>query len=138
PGRLVNKWGSNRWIQGPPWLGLKPQVVVAGRRVGGHKPAMRVILDDSQLAFSQPLALIRAERPDEVPVALAALEAARAAGHWLAGWFGYELGYALEARLMPLAPAKAPLLSFGVFERPDRELPKARGRAYAGPLTLEW
>src|SRR6185437_5953137 len=101
---------------------------------------MWVVLDDAQggLGFHRPVDRIWAERPQEVPAALAALEEARARGHWLAGWLGYELGYALEPRLGPLAPALGPLLSFGVFEAPTGERPAGTGRAYAGPLRLEW
>ena len=68
---------------------------------------MRVILDraNGRLAFDGPRAVIRADTVAEVPGALAALEAARAGGQWLAGAFAYELGYALEPRLPPLMPA---------------------------------
>ncbi|HSF63905.1 MAG TPA: aminodeoxychorismate synthase component I [Paracoccaceae bacterium] len=56
----------------------------------------------------------------EVGPALAALDAARAAGAWVAGWIAYEAGYALEPRLAPLMPARrdGPLLVFGVFGAP--------------------
>ena len=101
---------------------------------------MWVVLDDAQggLAFHEPVRLIQAERPQDVPAALAAMEAARAEGLWLAGWFAYELGYVLEKRLASLTPAGGPLLSFGVFDRPCSARPKAAGRAYAGPLKPEW
>jgi hypothetical protein len=56
---------------------------------GGQKAAMLVILDrpEGRLAFQAPKALIRADSLSEVPQALSALDAARAAGHWLAGAF---------------------------------------------------
>ena len=62
---------------------------------------MLVILDgkDGRLAFQKPQAVIRADSAAAVSAALAAMEAARAAGRWLAGAFAYELGYALEPRL---------------------------------------
>jgi para-aminobenzoate synthetase/4-amino-4-deoxychorismate lyase len=101
---------------------------------------MWVVLDDAQgtLAFAKPRQLIRADRPGDVPAALAAMEAARAAGHWLAGWFAYELGYGLEKRLAPLAPDSGPLLSFGVFSGPCEARPEVGASAYAGPLSPEW
>ena len=62
----------------------------------------------------------------------------RAAGHWLAGAFFYELGYALEKRLEPLLESVGgPLLLFGVYDAPG-EAPPETGRAYAGPLKPEW
>ena len=112
-----------------------------------------LILDDAAQgrarAFARPLATIRADAPKEVPGALAAIEATSAAGRYVAGYFSYELGYALEARLLPLLPAARvlPLLWFGIFEAPETfdgaRLDAAfdawcEGRAYAGPLAHEW
>ena len=98
---------------------------------------MLVILDDSvgRRVFAAPRAVIRADSADQVPGALKALEAAR--GHWLAGSFAYELGYALEPRLARRTPAHGPLLQFGVYDAPT-EAPPSGGRAYAGPLKPEW
>jgi len=100
---------------------------------------MLVILDGSngRLTFRHPRALIRANHLSEVPGALAALEAERAQGRWLAGAFFYEMGYALETRLQPLMPKGSPLLLFGVFDGPSEADP-ATGRAYAGTLRPEW
>jgi para-aminobenzoate synthetase / 4-amino-4-deoxychorismate lyase len=108
-----------------------------------------VILDDATagsgrlLRYRQPSAVIRADSASEAGPALVALEAALAAGKHVAGWLGYELGYALEPHLAPLQwpQGGAPLLWFGVFDAPE---PIARadlvpaGRAYAGPLRHEW
>jgi para-aminobenzoate synthetase/4-amino-4-deoxychorismate lyase len=112
---------------------------------GGQKVAMLVILDgkDGRLAFQTPQAVIRADSAAAVPAALAAMEAAHAAGRWLAGAFAYELGYALEPRLAALMPPKAggdpqPLIVFGVYDAPAADVPKPAGRAYAGPLRPEW
>ena len=108
-----------------------------------------VLFDDATpgrervLRFGRPLTMIRAGGPDDVPDAFRAVEAALAAGHHVAGWMSYELGYALEPHLAPLQwPVRElPLLWFGVFDAPDRigrdEL-EASGRAYAGPLRHEW
>jgi para-aminobenzoate synthetase/4-amino-4-deoxychorismate lyase len=101
---------------------------------------MRVILDfpGGRQAFQAPRALIAADRASEVPAALAALSRALAAGRCVAGWLGYELGYALEPRLEPLCPADGPLLRLGVFDAPAAEVPAPLGRAYAGPLHHDW
>jgi len=108
----------------------------------------RLILEDGPqgrpAAFSEPLATIRADAPHEVAPALGAIAAAQAAGHYVAGYFSYELGYALEPKLAPLLPPgrALPLLCFGVFAGYD--VPQAdfsarhAGRAYAGPLAHEW
>lgn len=72
-------------------------------------------------AFAQPRDLIVAWTGDEVPAAFAALQAAKDAGHWLAGFASYELGYVLEPKLAKRLPndRRAPLLCFGVFDGPD-------------------
>jgi len=105
-----------------------------------------VLLDDATpgrerlTRFAGARGVIRADRPEEVPGAFAAIERARADGHHVAGYFSYELGYLLETRLRPLLPpARAvPLLWFGVFERAEDGHLEAQGRAYAGPLRHEW
>ncbi len=75
----------------------------------------------SQL-FSQPKAIVSAETPDEVGDAFARLEAGRAAGLYAAGFFSFELGYVLEAKLAPLMPAqrKVPLMWFGLYDAPTQ------------------
>jgi para-aminobenzoate synthetase component 1 len=90
--------------------------------------------------FDAPLALIRADDPSGVGAALDELDAARAAGQWVAGFAGYELGYALEPRLAPLMPPERhlPLLCFGVYDRPksaDALLARAQDEAAGAGLT---
>jgi para-aminobenzoate synthetase/4-amino-4-deoxychorismate lyase len=101
---------------------------------------MLVILDDGpRRVFSAPLRIIKADSPAQVPGALAALEEALAQGRHVAGWLGYELGYALEPRLAGAPESvSAPLLHLGVFGPPRGEAPPAMGRAYAGLLRPEW
>jgi para-aminobenzoate synthetase/4-amino-4-deoxychorismate lyase len=108
-----------------------------------------VILDDATpgaerlLRFGAPRAVIQADVPQDVAAALKLIEAALAAGHHVAGWFGYELGTVLEPHLAGLQwpEREMPLLWFGVFDSPQA-IPAAdlapRGRAYAGPLAHEW
>ncbi|MEO5615357.1 MAG: aminodeoxychorismate synthase component I [Cypionkella sp.] len=68
--------------------------------------------------FDGAEALIVAHDAQGLAPALARLDAARAQGKWVAGYIGYEAGYALEpklAALMPAPDAARPLLVFGVF-----------------------
>ncbi|HVU21944.1 MAG TPA: aminodeoxychorismate synthase component I [Rhizomicrobium sp.] len=91
---------------------------------------------------------IVANRPDEVPAALAAIEKARRGGFHAAGYFAYELGFLFEPKLVRLLPSQreVPLLWLGVFETTetvDGRVAEAlatdvRGRAYAGPLRHQW
>ncbi|CUJ84969.1 Para-aminobenzoate synthase component 1 [Ruegeria denitrificans] len=81
-------------------------------------------------SFDRPAHVIRADKPDDVPQALVALDEARADGAWLAGYASYELGYVLESRLADRLPAdrRLPLICFGVYDAPVlRELPSAAG-----------
>ncbi|MFV0303706.1 MAG: aminodeoxychorismate synthase component I [Paracoccus sp. (in: a-proteobacteria)] len=70
--------------------------------------------------FADPVALIRADAPDQVARAFERIESARREGLWLAGCFSYELGYALTPRLTPLMPENrdVPLILMGAFEAP--------------------
>jgi para-aminobenzoate synthetase / 4-amino-4-deoxychorismate lyase len=58
------------------------------------------------------------EQPAQLMPALAAIEAARAAGCWVALALSYEAGYLLEPRLAPLLPPERsqPLLLAWIFE----------------------
>ncbi|MCB6178182.1 aminodeoxychorismate synthase component I [Rhodobacter sp. Har01] len=71
-------------------------------------------------AFDRPREVIIAEQGAEVAPALARAEAVRAAGAWVAGYVGYEAGYALEARLRRRMPRRraGPLLALGVYDGP--------------------
>ena len=64
--------------------------------------------------------VIEAWSADQVAGALASVDDALAGGAWVAGYASYELGYALEPRLMPLMPEgrRVPLLRFGVYDAP--------------------
>src|ERR1700744_1084992 len=97
-----------------------------------------VILADA--LYRDPRAIIRADAPQEVEAAFAAIERALEEGHHLAGYFSYELGYLLEPKIAPLLPRERalPLLWFGVFDMSVTNDAMPKGRAYAGPLQHEW
>ena len=71
--------------------------------------------------FSQPIDIIRADRPDEVEAAFAAMQQAQADGKWLAGYVSYEFGYLTSHKLEKLMPEnrEIPLIHFGVFDAPQ-------------------
>lgn len=86
------------------------------------------------VGFFAPAEVVIARTGAEVMPALVRLDAARAAGKWVAGHVAYEAGYALEPRLAPLMPAglPGPLLAFGIYDRPG-EFAMPEGKA---TLTL--
>ena len=90
--------------------------------------------------FLRARRLIVAETAAEVPAALEALDAARRDGLWLAGYASYELGYALEPRLLHRLEDKRrlPLLCFGVFDGPETAAPLVEGVCDIGPITPRW
>ncbi len=78
--------------------------------------------------FAGALGMVVAWKADDLAQALADLDAARARGHWVAGWMAYEAGYAMEPRLAGLMPKLAgPLLCFGIYDHPQD----------AGPLLAQ-
>lgn len=70
--------------------------------------------------FTQPHARLVAWTRAEVAHVLDRAEAARRAGHWVAGYIAYEAGYAFEPRLHAIAhhDPRAPLVALGVFDPP--------------------
>ena len=113
-----------------------------------------VALDDARpghehvTLFTQRSGIVTAHEAGEVPAAFAAIGRALGQGHHVAGYFSYELGYALEPRLLPLMPLarRVPLMWFGLFRKRE-EMPgktaeaglakQIIGRAYACPLRFE-
>ncbi|OYU39888.1 MAG: aminodeoxychorismate synthase, component I [Pseudorhodobacter sp. PARRP1] len=84
-----------------------------------------ILIEDGP--FGQPVLFDGAEAQvvawdaQDVAPALAALDAARAQGKWVAGYISYEAGYALEPKLAGLTLARdaaRPLLVFGIFAGP--------------------
>jgi para-aminobenzoate synthetase/4-amino-4-deoxychorismate lyase len=70
--------------------------------------------------YSRPVASVVARSREEVRPCLAQLREALRGGAHAAGFIAYEAGYALEARLEPIAPPlgleSPPLLWFGLFD----------------------
>ncbi len=85
-----------------------------------------VLLDDNtgsgapSALYTDAVEIVRADTVAEVPRALERLEGAGKRGLHAAGYFAYELGYALEPRLAHLMPANrsVPLIWFGLFKAP--------------------
>ena len=94
---------------------------------------------NSPARFDLPEARVTAREPAEVPGALAALDSARSAGKWLAGYASYELGYTLEPRLSSQLPKprRLPLLDFGVFQGPKPAHSASPG-GRIGPFHPRW
>ncbi|CUI66569.1 aminodeoxychorismate synthase component I [Cognatishimia activa] len=82
--------------------------------------------------------LIVADTPDQVAEAFAAMDQARADGKWLAGYATYELGYALEPRLLPRMPEgrALPLICFGVYDAPGLKALAHGSAALTNPKPL--
>jgi para-aminobenzoate synthetase component 1 len=103
---------------------------------------MRIRFDQAPIGegaalFDRPRSMISALEAGEVPAALAALDAARADGQWVAGYASYELGYVLEPRLAPLMPEgrRLPLLHFGVYDAPEAAVGLTQASARLGDLV---
>ena len=83
-----------------------------------------LMFDDARIGgapcrlYQAPVGEVVAQSPGDVPAALAQLRAAVANGKHVAGWIGYDAGYALEAKHRPLARklGDTPLLWFGLFD----------------------
>jgi len=81
--------------------------------------------------YDAPTSLIEAHHQDDIPGALASIEAALADGKYVAGYASYELGIQIGKPLEDhLGRAEHPILQFGVFDRydPDR---RPFGQSYA-------
>ncbi|MDO8885132.1 aminodeoxychorismate synthase component I [Pseudotabrizicola sp.] len=73
------------------------------------------------VAFLRPQRVFVAHEADEVAACIAASEAARVQGAWIAGYIAYEAGYALEPKLAALMPTgrRGPLVCLAAFDAPE-------------------
>ena len=74
------------------------------------------------LLYARPREVIRCDDPRDIDAAFRQVERGLASGLHAAGLFSYELGYALEPKLVPLMPwpPAAPLFWLGLFDPPTR------------------
>lgn len=85
-----------------------------------------VLLDNNSgagppsLLFTEPLDIVVAWTPQEVPAALERLQVGLKGGLYAAGFFAYELGYVLEPKLAALMPdnRNVPLIWLGLYKAP--------------------
>lgn len=97
--------------------------------------------EDRTVVFADPIAVVTVRDRAGFEPAFAALQAAHAKGHWIAGFMSYEAGHLFEEKLAPLAIENrpTPLMSFGIFEKPadDHPLAKPRQRIENEPFLTE-
>ena len=85
-----------------------------------------VLLDNNSgsgppsLLFSEPVEIVTALSPADVPAAMQRIEDGVASGLYAAGFFAFELGYVMEPKLAPLLPENrnVPLLWIGLYKAP--------------------
>lgn len=107
-------------------------------------PPPYVLLDDARPGgearlYRNPVEIVEAWTPAEVPAALDRLRAAH--GLHAAGFLSYEAGRAFEPRVPDCGPASTPLLWFGLFDRwepvdPATFLPDPAGARIGTPDPL--
>ncbi len=90
-----------------------------------------------EMLFEQPEYLLSAETLVELEAVFEKIEAARAAGKWLAGYFSYEAGALFEPKLAStlLSDRRIPLCAIGVFGAP--KIRKAKSGAAAPGWLLQ-
>ena len=108
-----------------------------------------VLLDDARpdgtpaRLYRNPVGIIRADEPHELPTLMKTLRGARADGLHVAGYLSYEAGLAMEPALAVRMPScrPSPLAWFGLFEDWEHFGPAHHadpGGAWLGDWTPEW
>lgn len=99
---------------------------------------MKVYLENTlsaastSLYFSQPVRILRTHHSAEVEELLKEADAAVRAGFWVAGYLGYEAGYAFEPHRFVAQNYPFPIVEFGIYTVPDA-LPSAVAKPLAIP-----
>ncbi|HEX9288523.1 MAG TPA: chorismate-binding protein, partial [Anaeromyxobacteraceae bacterium] len=81
------------------------------------------------LEFASPLAIVAAESLADVRPVLRAVEAAAAAGRWVAGFVTYEAATAFDPALRVRPALRGPLAWFGIFDGPAPAASAGAGEA---------
>lgn len=86
-------------------------------------------LGEKHRVYHHPRAIIRADNVSEVLAAFTAMQRAKSAGYYLAGYCAYEVGAILEGAVLSKTrgeniPNKSPLILFGVYDAVDTNPPK--------------
>lgn len=77
--------------------------------------------ENTSYLFLNPIKILTAYGPDDLGPLYKSMDTVLDRGYYLAGWWAYEWGYALEPKLWHLLDTprpKAPLVWLGVFENP--------------------
>jgi para-aminobenzoate synthetase/4-amino-4-deoxychorismate lyase len=117
-------------IINPPYVTGRPYPLDAARVLEGlNDTDCFVFLETSRVAgeentsylFLNPIKILTAYGLDDLEPLYKSMETALGRGYYLAGWWAYEWGYALEPKLwhlLDIPRPKAPLVWLGVFENP--------------------
>jgi len=147
-------------VMNPPYVTGRPYPLDAARVLEGlNDRDCFVFLETSRVAaeentsylFLNPIKILTAYGLDDLEPLYKSMETVLDRGYYLAGWWAYEWGYALEPKLWHLLDTprpKAPLVWLGVFENPKiwihrfdapfcplKNIPNIRENL--GPLELE-
>ena len=88
-----------------------------------------------QLAFGEPVEVIRADCLAEVRPALAAVRRAAMAGRYAVGYLSYEAAPAFDPAMRVRAGSRIPLVWFGIHDGPQLRNETRRPTAYACSLS---
>jgi para-aminobenzoate synthetase/4-amino-4-deoxychorismate lyase len=100
---------------------------------------MEILIDFERrrpLYFSDPQSIICCTDPAACAGCFAKIERALKAGYYVAGFLSYEAGNCFEERLRLKKQYEFPLIQMGVYTRPRRFLPPARGRGTVSDFSL--
>lgn len=73
--------------------------------------------EHTSLLFEDPIEILTANTPDDLPKLFAAIEAASQQGHWVAGWMAYEAG--AHFLQLPTRATAGPVAIFGIYRQPQ-------------------
>lgn len=78
--------------------------------------------ENKNLIFDNSIDIIQTYSLSELPNCFAAMEKAIKEGFYLAGFLSYEAGYSFEKKLIQIGTFDFPLLCFGVYRQPSKNL----------------
>ncbi|MEZ2345731.1 aminodeoxychorismate synthase component I [Terriglobus sp. RCC_193] len=89
--------------------------------------------EHTSLLFEDPIEILTANTPDDLPTLFAAIEAASQRGHWVAGWMAYEAG--AHFLQLPARSTSTPIAIFGIYHQPQTFDHTAQHESCPAPQT---
>lgn len=92
--------------------------------------------ENNPLMFDNPVGLITCSDSKDISKCFLKIEEALSRGYYVAGFLSYEAGLSFNGLEILQKSTAFPFVSFGIFEKPQKYIPKIHTRSFKKPVSL--